>query len=177
MPIAPNQEILPPEPTARECFDVVERVREATGLTLDLTARGMGVRSDRYSMLVDNGDFLQGNPMGDYIAYERGMKEGDHHPVVKAMNVLGYDPHITVDAAWSLPSQVKRVHSIADVLRASNFVSLHIPLMPETRGIVNAAAAGRNGSLAVPSSRSGKSAPPRLRALRAFRWRLSLPRS
>ena len=43
------------------------------------------------SMLVDNGDFLQGNPMGDYIAYERGMKEGDMHPIVTAMNVLGYD--------------------------------------------------------------------------------------
>ena len=55
------------------------------------------------------------------------------------MHVVGYDPHITVDAAWSLPSQVRRVHSIADVLRASHFVSLHIPLVPETRGIVNAA--------------------------------------
>jgi len=43
------------------------------------------------SILVDNGDFLQGNPMGDYIAYERGMKEGDLHPVIQAMNVLGYD--------------------------------------------------------------------------------------
>jgi 2',3'-cyclic-nucleotide 2'-phosphodiesterase/3'-nucleotidase len=43
------------------------------------------------TMLVDNGDYLQGNPMGDWIAYERGMKEGDMHPVIKAMNVLGYD--------------------------------------------------------------------------------------
>lgn len=43
------------------------------------------------SMLVDNGDFLQGNPLGDYIAYERGMKEGDKHPVITAMSVLGYD--------------------------------------------------------------------------------------
>ncbi|WP_375588432.1 bifunctional 2',3'-cyclic-nucleotide 2'-phosphodiesterase/3'-nucleotidase [Hoeflea alexandrii] len=43
------------------------------------------------SILVDNGDFLQGNPMGDYIAYERGMKEGDIHPIIAAMNVLGYD--------------------------------------------------------------------------------------
>ncbi|MFZ5749820.1 MAG: bifunctional 2',3'-cyclic-nucleotide 2'-phosphodiesterase/3'-nucleotidase [Pseudomonadota bacterium] len=43
------------------------------------------------SMLVDNGDFLQGNPMGDYIAYERGMKAGDMHPVIQAMNVLGYE--------------------------------------------------------------------------------------
>ncbi len=43
------------------------------------------------SVLVDNGDFLQGNPMGDYIAYQRGMKDGDVHPVIAAMNVLGYD--------------------------------------------------------------------------------------
>ena len=43
------------------------------------------------SMLLDNGDFLQGNPMGDYIAYERGMKEGDMHPIIKAMNTLGFE--------------------------------------------------------------------------------------
>ncbi|WP_116598945.1 bifunctional 2',3'-cyclic-nucleotide 2'-phosphodiesterase/3'-nucleotidase [Primorskyibacter marinus] len=43
------------------------------------------------SMLVDNGDFLQGNPMGDYIAYERGMKEGDLHPIITAMNTVGFD--------------------------------------------------------------------------------------
>ncbi|MBV2358690.1 bifunctional 2',3'-cyclic-nucleotide 2'-phosphodiesterase/3'-nucleotidase [Thalassococcus sp. CAU 1522] len=43
------------------------------------------------SMLLDNGDFLQGNPMGDYIAYERGMKEGDMHPIITAMNTVGFD--------------------------------------------------------------------------------------
>lgn len=43
------------------------------------------------AMLVDNGDFLQGNPMGDYIAYERGMKDGDLHPIIQAMNTLGFD--------------------------------------------------------------------------------------
>ncbi len=43
------------------------------------------------SLLVDNGDFLQGNPLGDFIAYEKGMKDGDMHPVIKAMNLLGYE--------------------------------------------------------------------------------------
>ncbi len=43
------------------------------------------------SLLVDNGDFLQGNPMGDYIAYERGIKEGDSHPIINAFNTVGYD--------------------------------------------------------------------------------------
>ncbi len=42
------------------------------------------------TLLVDNGDYLQGNPMGDYIAYERGMRAGDLHPMIAAMNVLGY---------------------------------------------------------------------------------------
>lgn len=43
------------------------------------------------SMLLDNGDFLQGNPMGDYIAYERGMKPGDKHPMIAALNTLEFD--------------------------------------------------------------------------------------
>ncbi|MCB1349952.1 MAG: bifunctional 2',3'-cyclic-nucleotide 2'-phosphodiesterase/3'-nucleotidase, partial [Maritimibacter sp.] len=43
------------------------------------------------SMLLDNGDFLQGNPMGDYMAYEKGMAEGDIHPVIAAMNTVGFD--------------------------------------------------------------------------------------
>lgn len=43
------------------------------------------------ALLLDNGDFLQGNPMGDYVAYERGMKEGDMHPVIAAMNTVGFD--------------------------------------------------------------------------------------
>ncbi|HWA19389.1 MAG TPA: bifunctional 2',3'-cyclic-nucleotide 2'-phosphodiesterase/3'-nucleotidase [Devosia sp.] len=43
------------------------------------------------SMLIDNGDLIQGNPMGDYVAYERGFKDGDLHPVIAAMNTLGYE--------------------------------------------------------------------------------------
>ena len=51
-----------------------------------------GIRAEATnSMLIDNGDFLQGNPMGDYIAYERGMKEGDMHPIITAMNTVGFD--------------------------------------------------------------------------------------
>jgi D-3-phosphoglycerate dehydrogenase len=54
------------------------------------------------------------------------------------MNVLGHDPEITVDAAWSLPSQVRRAQSVAEVLRQANFVSLHVPLVPATRHLVGA---------------------------------------
>ena len=54
------------------------------------------------------------------------------------MDVLGYDPHITVDAAWSLPSTVKKAHSVEDVLKHSHFVTLHVPLIESTRNLIDA---------------------------------------
>ncbi|MGH6762895.1 MAG: bifunctional 2',3'-cyclic-nucleotide 2'-phosphodiesterase/3'-nucleotidase [Phyllobacterium sp.] len=51
-----------------------------------------GIRGEATnSILVDNGDFLQGNPMGDYIAYKRGMDGDSKHPIIKAMNEIGYE--------------------------------------------------------------------------------------
>ncbi|MGP1395118.1 MAG: bifunctional 2',3'-cyclic-nucleotide 2'-phosphodiesterase/3'-nucleotidase [Inquilinaceae bacterium] len=43
------------------------------------------------SLLFDNGDLIQGNPMGDYMATVRGVEAGDVHPVYKAMNLIDYD--------------------------------------------------------------------------------------
>ncbi|WP_238941933.1 bifunctional 2',3'-cyclic-nucleotide 2'-phosphodiesterase/3'-nucleotidase [Bacillus sp. REN10] len=43
------------------------------------------------SMLFDNGDLIQGNPLGDYVAKIKGLKDGETHPVYKAMNLLQYD--------------------------------------------------------------------------------------
>lgn len=53
------------------------------------------------------------------------------------MKVLGYDPKITVDSAWSLSSEVQRAQSIEDLLRHSDFISLHVPLMDTTYHLIN----------------------------------------
>jgi D-3-phosphoglycerate dehydrogenase len=53
------------------------------------------------------------------------------------MNVQGYDPHITVEAAWSLPSQVKRAGSIDELIRTSHFVTLHVPLGEKTKHLID----------------------------------------
>jgi len=73
------------------------------------------------------------------------------------MNVLGHDPHITVEAAWSLPAQVRRAASIDDLLKASHFVSLHVPLVDKTRHMVNAKniAHLRHGAVLLNFSREG----------------------
>jgi D-3-phosphoglycerate dehydrogenase len=73
------------------------------------------------------------------------------------MNVMGYDPDITVDAAWSLPAQVKKAASVADVLRNANFISLHVPLVDATRDLINEKNAGqtRPGAVLLNFSREG----------------------
>jgi len=54
------------------------------------------------------------------------------------MHVIGFDPEITVDAAWRLPSQVKKAASVDDLVKHSDFISLHTPLVPATKDLMNA---------------------------------------
>jgi D-3-phosphoglycerate dehydrogenase len=53
------------------------------------------------------------------------------------MKVTGFDPEITVDAAWRLHSGVRKAHSIEDLLKHSDFVTLHVPLLAATRGLID----------------------------------------
>jgi D-3-phosphoglycerate dehydrogenase len=54
------------------------------------------------------------------------------------MKVVGYDPEITVDAAWRLHSGVRKANSIEELLKQAGFVSLHVPLLAATRGLIDA---------------------------------------
>jgi D-3-phosphoglycerate dehydrogenase len=73
------------------------------------------------------------------------------------MNVVGFDPAITVDAAWRLPSQVKRAENVEDVLRMADFVTLHVPLLDATRNLINAQRIGvmRPGAVLLNFAREG----------------------
>jgi len=73
------------------------------------------------------------------------------------MNVVGYDPHITVDAAWSLPSQVRRAQSVEEVLKASDFVTVHAPLVDSTRNMLSAEriALMKHGAILLNFARDG----------------------
>ncbi|GJM12894.1 MAG: 3-phosphoglycerate dehydrogenase [Pseudohongiella sp.] len=53
------------------------------------------------------------------------------------MKVQGYDPALSVEAAWRLPSKVKRKENIAALVASSDFISLHLPVLDSTRGLIN----------------------------------------
>ena len=55
------------------------------------------------------------------------------------MNVLGYDPQITVQRAWELSSRVQQSVSLDDLFARSDFITVHVPMNDATRGLVNAA--------------------------------------
>jgi D-3-phosphoglycerate dehydrogenase len=53
------------------------------------------------------------------------------------MQVLGYDPALSVDAAWRLSSDVKRVENLTALFAKSDFITLHLPVLDSTRGLIN----------------------------------------
>jgi D-3-phosphoglycerate dehydrogenase len=54
------------------------------------------------------------------------------------MDVVGFDPALSVEAAWRLPSEVQRMENVQSLVGRSDFISLHLPVLDSTRGLVNA---------------------------------------
>ena len=53
------------------------------------------------------------------------------------MNVVGYDPFLTVDSAWRLSSSVSHAKTLDEIYEASDYITLHIPATDETTGMIN----------------------------------------
>ena len=54
------------------------------------------------------------------------------------MNVIGFDPRITIDHAWKLSADVKAAESIEELLQQSDFITFHVPLIEATKHLINA---------------------------------------
>lgn len=53
------------------------------------------------------------------------------------MDVYGYDPYISVDAAWMLSRSIRHIENLEDIFRECDYITLHVPLMEDTKGFVN----------------------------------------
>lgn len=59
------------------------------------------------------------------------------------MNVAGYDPAISVESAWRMSSRVQKVNSLEELAGIADFLTLHVPAIPQTLGLINAEILGR----------------------------------
>jgi D-3-phosphoglycerate dehydrogenase len=53
------------------------------------------------------------------------------------MKLVGYDPYISIEGAWRLPAEVEKAETMEALLRQSDFVSLHVPLVEDTKNLIN----------------------------------------
>ena len=101
-----------------------------------------GSNQDELKPLIESGKKsfkgreLTGGTLGVVGMGAIGSKVADMG-VMLGMNVIGYDPAITVEAAWKLPNKVVRKESIEDVFKESDYVSLHVPANDKTKGLIN----------------------------------------
>ncbi|MBQ8276092.1 MAG: phosphoglycerate dehydrogenase [Clostridia bacterium] len=54
------------------------------------------------------------------------------------MSVIGCDPYLTVEAAWSLRNSIKHANTYEDIYRDSDYITLHVPATPQTKKMINA---------------------------------------
>ncbi|HED34696.1 MAG TPA: 3-phosphoglycerate dehydrogenase [Gammaproteobacteria bacterium] len=76
---------------------------------------------------------------------------------VLGMNVIGYDPSITVKHAWQLSSNTKQIDSVDELFRQADFVTFHVPLIDATRNLLNAEsiATMKEGAVILNFAREG----------------------
>ena len=53
------------------------------------------------------------------------------------MNVIGYDPYISIDAAWGLSKTIIRATNLKDIYENSDYITLHLPFTPDTKEMIN----------------------------------------
>ncbi|MDH4120634.1 MAG: phosphoglycerate dehydrogenase [Deltaproteobacteria bacterium] len=119
--------------SSRNLLESIRYVDSLAGQSLDDAAMHKAVEGEKKKFV---GAELRGKTLGvaglgaiGSLVAEMGLSMG--------MKVLGYDPAISVDAAWRLPSTVQRMENLPTLISRSDYVSLHLPLMAETRGLIN----------------------------------------
>lgn len=85
------------------------------------------------------GPEIEGKTLGVIGLGAIGVKVANaaHH---LGMNVVGFDPYLSVDAAWHLTRFAEKANSLEDLLAVSDYVTIHVPATPSTKGMLNSEA-------------------------------------
>ena len=82
------------------------------------------------------GNEIAGKTLGVVGLGAIGSMEADM-AIKLGMKVQGFDPALSVDAAWRLPSEVKRIENLNTLIGTSDFISLHLPVLDSTRNLID----------------------------------------
>ena len=110
------------------------------GITWAKTLIGEG---DQVSKLVEKGKSsfagpeIQGKTLGIIGLGAIGVRVANAAHAL-GMNVIGYDPYLSVDAAWKMNRNAEHAANIDDVLAKSDYISIHVPATKDTKGMFNA---------------------------------------
>ena len=105
----------------------------ATGLSGEDTAINKDVEAGKKNFV---GFELPGRTLGVVGLGAIGVKVANAARAL-GMNVIGYDPTITVQAAWALKAEVEQALSVDDLVARSDFITFHVPLTDSTRNMIN----------------------------------------
>lgn len=84
-----------------------------------------------------SGNEIMGKTLGVVGLGAIGVLVGNN-AVRLGMNVLGYDPYISIDSAWKLNHNIEKTENLDELFKKSDYITLHVPLLPATRGMINA---------------------------------------
>ena len=117
--------------TARNILPAYEYVRNLQGTDAEISKQ---VEAGKKKFV---GFELAGRTLGVIGLGAIGVKVANAAKAL-GMKVIGYDPHITVKNAWQLSAHVKQASSVEDMLSHVEFVTVHVPLLDNTRDTINA---------------------------------------
>ena len=83
------------------------------------------------------GTEIQGKKLGVIGLGAIGVKVANA-AIALGMEVYGYDPYLSVNAAWNLSRSVKHVLNVDDIYAECDYITIHVPLMDSTKGMINA---------------------------------------
>ncbi len=85
------------------------------------------------------GTEIQGKTLGVIGLGAIGVKIANAATAL-GMKVLGYDPYLSIDAAWNVSTHVKHVLSVDEIYKECDFITIHVPLLDSTKGMISAEA-------------------------------------
>ncbi len=119
---------------SRGIVDGIEWVKTLTG---DDIAKQVEKGKKKFA-----GHEIMGKTLGVVGLGAIGVQVGNN-AVRLGMNVLGYDPYITIDSAWKLNHNITKTDSLDNLFEDADYITLHVPLTDGTRGLINKTAIAR----------------------------------